>query len=62
MGIAYRENVEEAREAMMEAFRELKSDPEMADAILGDAEWMGVSALADSAVMCKDMSPRTRPA
>src|SRR6056297_3443006 len=34
MGVAYRENVEEAKQAMLDAFAELKGDPEQADGIL----------------------------
>ncbi|WP_210187273.1 mechanosensitive ion channel domain-containing protein [Pararhizobium antarcticum] len=53
IGIAYRENVEDAREAMFEAFEELRSDPEVNALILGDMEWFGVQELADSAVIIR---------
>jgi small-conductance mechanosensitive channel len=60
MGIAYRENVDDARDAMLDAFAELKADPDWADAILSDAEWMGLTTFGDSAVVVR-LRIKTRP-
>jgi small-conductance mechanosensitive channel len=53
MGVAYREDVDEAKRAMLDAFAELKGDPEQASGILDDLEWFGVNAFGDSAVMLR---------
>lgn len=53
MGVAYRENVDEVKQAMMDAFAELRSDPEQASGILGDLEWFGLNSFGDSAVMLR---------
>ncbi len=51
--IAYREDVEDAKDALFAAFEELRADPEHAAVILGDMEWFGVQELADSAVIVR---------
>lgn len=53
IGIAYREDVEDAREALFAAFEELRADPEHAAVIVGDMEWFGIQELADSAVIVR---------
>lgn len=53
IGIGYRENVEDARQAIVAAFEELRRDPAMAAVILGDMEWFGVQSLGDSAVIVR---------
>ncbi|QJF51434.1 mechanosensitive ion channel domain-containing protein [Roseobacter ponti] len=53
MGIAYRENVQEAKEAMHEAFDLLIEDKEIARDILGPLEWFGVNSFGDSAVVLR---------
>nr|WP_281374146.1 mechanosensitive ion channel domain-containing protein [Rhizobium rhizolycopersici] len=53
VGIAYREDVEEARAALFDAFEELRGDPDLNGVILGDMEWFGVQQLADSAVIVR---------
>ncbi|MEQ8293291.1 MAG: mechanosensitive ion channel [Roseovarius sp.] len=53
MGVAYRENVDEVKQAMMDAFAELKGDPDQADGILDDLEWFGLNSFGDSAVMLR---------
>ncbi|WP_158665152.1 mechanosensitive ion channel domain-containing protein [Ensifer adhaerens] len=53
IGIAYREDVEDARAALVDAFQELRSDPDLSDFILGDMEWFGVQSLGDSAVIVR---------
>lgn len=50
IGIAYREDVEDAHRAMEEAFALIKQDPAIAANIIGDLEWFGVTMLGDSAV------------
>jgi small conductance mechanosensitive channel len=53
MGVGYRENVEEARQAMLDAFEELRADPEYKTAIIADFEWMGVNAFGASEVVLR---------
>ena len=53
MGVGYRENVEEARQAMLEAFEQLRADPEHQSAIIDDFEWMGVNAFGASEVVLR---------
>ncbi|WP_297772544.1 mechanosensitive ion channel domain-containing protein [uncultured Roseovarius sp.] len=53
MGVAYREDVDEAKQAMLDAFAELKGDPDQATGILDDIEWFGVNSFGDSAVMLR---------
>lgn len=52
IGIAYKENVSDAKEAMQAAFERLK-DGDLADHLLGDLEILGVNALGDSAVVVR---------
>lgn len=52
MGIAYRENIDDARDAMMKAFN-LLQDSDHRQFIQGDLEWFGVQALGDSAVVLR---------
>ncbi len=52
MGIAYREEVEDAKEAMHLAFDELKKGEAGRD-ILGNLEWFGLEAFGDSAVVLR---------
>ncbi len=53
MGVAYRENVDEVKTAMLDAFEELRGDAERAPSVIGDLEWFGVQELAGSAVICR---------
>jgi small-conductance mechanosensitive channel len=53
MGVAYRETVPEVKQAMHDAFDELRSDPERGAFVLGDLEWFGVDAFGDNAVVLK---------
>lgn len=53
MGVAYRENVDEVKQAMLDAFDELKGDPDQADGILGELEWFGLNSFGDSAVVLR---------
>ncbi|EPX86815.1 mechanosensitive ion channel domain-containing protein [Salipiger mucosus] len=50
MGVAYREDVEEVKQAMLDAFEDLRADPEQAASIIDDLEWFGVNSFGDSAV------------
>ncbi|WP_300039312.1 mechanosensitive ion channel domain-containing protein [uncultured Roseobacter sp.] len=52
LGIAYRENIDDGREAMQEAFQQLRAG-ENGEFIEGDLEWFGVQALGDSAVVLR---------
>jgi small conductance mechanosensitive channel len=60
IGIAYRENVDEAKEQMLKAFDDLRDIPEHGRVIIGPLEWMGLQALGDSAVVLRARI-RTRP-
>ncbi len=53
MGVAYREDVSEAKQAMFDAFDELLKDPEHARNVLEPLQWFGLQALADSAVVLR---------
>ncbi|MBB5516760.1 small conductance mechanosensitive channel [Rubricella aquisinus] len=53
MGIAYRESVEDAKQAMHDAFDELRASEEYGKDILADLEWFGVNAFGDSAVVVR---------
>lgn len=53
VGIAYREDVEDAKAALFEAFEQLRADPEINGVIVGEMEWFGVQELADSAVIVR---------
>ncbi|WP_226629109.1 mechanosensitive ion channel domain-containing protein [Alloyangia pacifica] len=53
MGVAYRENIEEVKQAMLDAFEQLRADPEQAQSIMGDLEWFGINAFGDSAVVVR---------
>ncbi len=53
MGVAYREDVEEARQAMHDAYEELKADPDHGPSLIGELEWFGVQEFADSAVILR---------
>lgn len=52
MGIAYRENIDDAREAMFECFAELKKSDHGRN-ILGDLEWFGLNSFGDSAIVLR---------
>jgi len=53
MGIAYRENTEDAKAAMFDAFEELRGDDAFKNDILEDFNWMGLHAFGDSAVVLR---------
>ncbi|WP_424932517.1 mechanosensitive ion channel domain-containing protein [Amaricoccus macauensis] len=53
IGVAYREDIDAAREEMLEAFADMQKDPEWSTKLLGDIEWFGVQELADSAVILR---------
>ena len=53
MGVAYREDTDEVKQAMFDAFDELKSHPEQGMNVIGDFEWFGLDQFADSAVILR---------
>jgi moderate conductance mechanosensitive channel len=53
MGVAYREDTDEAKAAMFDAFDELKRHPEQGVNIIGEFEWFGLEQFADSAVILR---------
>jgi len=60
IGVAYRENITEVKQALHDAFDELRADPERAPKILDDLEWHGVTSFDDSAVAVRARI-KTRP-
>lgn len=52
MGIAYRENVDDGKDAMHAAFEELRAGP-LGAHIIDDLQWFGVQTLGDSAVVLR---------
>lgn len=53
VGVAYRENIDEALEVMREVGAELRRDPAFAARILSDIEVVGVERLAESAIVLR---------
>jgi small-conductance mechanosensitive channel len=53
MGIAYRENVDDAKQAMHDAFDRLMEDPEIAESIIAPLEWFGINSFGDNAVVLR---------
>jgi small-conductance mechanosensitive channel len=53
MGVAYREDTGEVKQAMFDAFDELKRHPEQGVNVIGDFEWFGIERFADSAVILR---------
>jgi small-conductance mechanosensitive channel len=53
MGIAYRESVDDAKQAMLDAFEELRADEQWSRMILEDLQWFGLQAFGDSAVVLR---------
>jgi small conductance mechanosensitive channel len=60
IGVAYRENLDEAKRLMHMAFDDVKANPAFGRDILGPLDWFGVNALGDSAVVLRARI-RTRP-
>jgi small conductance mechanosensitive channel len=60
IGVAYREDVGEAKRLMHEAFDDLRKDPDHARELIGPLEWHGLTEFGDSAVMLRARL-RTRP-
>lgn len=50
IGVAYREDMEFAKQAMHDAFDELREDPDYAPDIIGDLEWFGLNSFDDSSI------------
>ncbi|MDF2232271.1 mechanosensitive ion channel [Albimonas sp. CAU 1670] len=59
-GIAYREDIDEAKQGVLDAFAAVKADETQGAALLGDVEWFGVQALGDSAVVLRARA-KTKP-
>ncbi|MHA6324774.1 mechanosensitive ion channel domain-containing protein [Roseivivax sp. CAU 1753] len=53
MGVAYREDIEEAKKAMFDSFEELMKDEDQAKLIMGDLEWFGLNEFGDSAIVLR---------
>ncbi len=54
MGIAYREDVDEAKQAMFDAFAMMMDhEPDTAAVVMGELEWFGLNSFGDSAVVLR---------
>jgi small conductance mechanosensitive channel len=53
VGVAYKENVDQVMEVIMEVPQQMKQEPEFSKLITGEPEMLGVDALSDSAVIIK---------
>ncbi len=53
MGVAYREDTDQAKAAMHDAFDVLRQDPDIAPQLLGDLEWFGLNSFEDSAIVLR---------
>ncbi|MEP0089950.1 MAG: mechanosensitive ion channel domain-containing protein [Paracoccaceae bacterium] len=53
MGVAYREDIADVKQAMLDAFELLRKDPEQGIYVRDALEWFGVEAFADSAVVVR---------
>ena len=53
MGIGYRENVEDARQAMHDAFDMLMENPDIAESVIAPLEWLGITSFGDNAVILR---------
>ncbi len=54
MGIAYREDVEEAKQAMFDAFdMMIENEPDTAGVVISGLEWFGLNSFGDSAVVLR---------
>ena len=53
IGVAYREDLEEVKTAMHDAFDILKTDPDAGGLVLGDLEWFGLNSFGDSALVMR---------
>ncbi len=53
MGVAYREDTENAKQAMFDAFEELKKDEEVAQGIVDELEWLGLDSFGASEIVLR---------
>ena len=53
VGIAYREDIDQAKAVMIAAFDELVDENDQGRHVMGDFEWFGVNSLGDSAVVLR---------
>lgn len=53
MGVAYREDIDMAKQAMHDAFDELRDDPDAGRKVLGGLEWFGLNSFGDSAIVLR---------
>ncbi|MEM1431401.1 MAG: mechanosensitive ion channel domain-containing protein [Pseudomonadota bacterium] len=53
IGVAYREDVDDVRLAMHDAFDKLRADPDLEPHIIGDLEWFGLNAFGPSELVMR---------
>lgn len=53
MGVAYREDIDVAKQAMLDGFEELRASEEQGGFILEDMTWFGLQAFGDNAVVLR---------
>ncbi|MBV0910929.1 mechanosensitive ion channel domain-containing protein [Anianabacter salinae] len=60
MGVAYREDVGEVKQAMFDAFEELRGDEAVGPNIIAEMEWFGLNSFGDSAIVLRSRI-KTKP-
>ncbi|NBB83086.1 MAG: mechanosensitive ion channel, partial [Alphaproteobacteria bacterium] len=53
IGVAYRENLDEVKQAMHDAFEELKRDPDFGPSVLDELEWFGLNSFGASELVMR---------
>jgi len=53
MGVAYREDVDDVRQAMHDAFDALREEPDIGKQVIDDLEWFGLNSFGDSALVVR---------
>ncbi|MEP3441637.1 MAG: mechanosensitive ion channel domain-containing protein [Sulfitobacter sp.] len=53
MGVAYREDIDDVREAMLLCFDRLKKDKDQGAFVMDDLEWFGLQSFGDSAIVLR---------
>lgn len=53
MGVAYREDLDDVREAMLLCFDRLKQDEDQGGFVMDDLEWFGLQSFGDSAIVLR---------
>lgn len=60
INIAYREDVEAVRQAVFDAYNELKADPEFGPDMVDELQWLGINSFGENSVMVRALV-KTKP-